>query len=125
MKRTVDEWREALRDREVNGLTRSQWCQKYHATRNQYQYWKNKIHDIDTSQSEEDRAARNSEHTEFVEITVVPGTPVQGAPIGSAVRKAPALEPELILNYEDYSLLIGNNISEDTLQKVLRAMRNA
>lgn len=128
--RRLQEWAKLVLEAENSGNKKA-WCKENGIAYRKYQYWQKLVREYileygDDSLSEEGASlpARTGPQ-QLVDITPA----VKDAPKQSVSSADPSsngmVQPQLMLQYGDFRLYVGNTISEDVLMTVLKAVRNA
>ena len=130
-------WQEIISEALSSGMTKREWCQLHGIRTRQFFYWQNKLRKkaLLTQETTPDAASKKTCSSEdetpgFLELT----PPEEISITGKAALAGPSrpergpiesLNPELLLAYGGFQILVGHEIEEDVLKKVIRVIKDA
>lgn len=130
----MEHWKALIMEAGASGMTRKDWCREHGIPLRQYYYWQKKIREEALTQLQSVKSAGTLPTVTtpqlpsgFVELSMpsaeIREVPDKGAPYPDSLTES--FHPGLILETGKARLLIGDDVSEKTLQTVMRVMLHA
>ena len=132
-----ERWQELISEAISSGMTKREWCRLHGIRTRQFFYWQNKLRKkaLLTQETKQDAVptktySPENEEPGFLELTPPDETPTAGmttlaAHSGPERIPMESLKPELLLAYGGFQVLVGHEVEEDVLRKVIRVIKNA
>ena len=130
-------WQELISEALSSGMTKSEWCRLHGIRIRKFYYWQGKLRKkallnegIDPGAVPKTTCPSEDEEPTFIELTPPEELSAAVKPVlshPSKPERAPIdeLKPELLLAYGGFQVLIGHEIEEDILKKVIRVIKDA
>ena len=124
----IRHWIGVIQEANSSDLTHKEWCMQNGISRRQFYYWQKKVREyliesgktsglLQTIESQPAEANLEPIAPVFCEVPLAPRQRIE--------HDTDFSQPELVLNYGPFQLLVGGNISERTLTTVIAVIRHA
>ena len=127
----VEKWKRLITEANCSGVSKVEWCRQNSINPKTFFYWQRKLRRIEAEKilypatlPETSGKEQSSAPSDFIDVTHLYKEKDSNAG-KSAEPVQVAFTPQLMLMEGQYRVLIGNDVSEQTLVTLLRALRNA
>lgn len=116
----LDEWHKLICEAEASGISKAEWCRANGVSQKQYYYWRRKVR---MAAEAENIAARKpvspavTDEPAFLEL-LPPAKP-------DPSQCAGAEQAAVALRFHGYELLVSSPAAEQTLEMVMKVLRDA
>ena len=109
MKSTAEDlqlWEQRIRERVQNGMTIGEWCKKNGVSKNQYNYWNQRVR----------KSQKTAEETTFADITHII-SPVD------TVSQNPVVTSDFQIFFKSFHVRVPFNFSPNSLAELMKVLR--
>ena len=128
----IENWKPLILEANNSGLSKTEWCRQNNISSKTFFYWQRKIRLMEAQKalsSSELPSVSTGQKTaispDFVDMTHLykeTTAPTESVPSGNSQS---GFAPQLMLLADQYRILIGEEVREQTLSTVLRAIKHA
>lgn len=128
----IENWKRLILEANNSGLSKTEWCRQNNISSKTFFYWQRKIRLMEAQKalsSSELPSVSTGQKTaispDFVDMTHLykeTTDPTESVPSGNSQS---GFAPQLMLLADQYRILIGEDVREQTLSTVLKAIKHA
>lgn len=128
----IENWKHLILEANTSGLSKTEWCRQNNINIKTFFYWQRKIRLMEAQKalsSSEFPSVPTGQKTaispDFVDMTHLYKETTAPPESGSSGNAQSGFAPQLMLMAGQYRILIGEDVREQTLSTVLRAIKHA
>lgn len=128
----IENWKRLILEANNSGLSKTEWCRQNNISSKTFFYWQRKVRLMEAqkalssselpSVSTGQKAAISPDFVDMTHLYKETTAPTENVPSGNSQS---GFAPQLMLLADQYCILIGEDIREQTLSTVLRAIKHA
>ena len=128
----IENWKRLILEANNSGLSKTEWCRQNNISSKTFFYWQRKIRLMKAqkalssselpSVSTGQKTAISSDFVDMTHLYKETTAPTESVPSGNSQS---GFAPQLMLLADQYRILIGEDVREQTLSTVLRAIKHA
>lgn len=128
----IENWKRLILEANNSGLSKTEWCRQNNISSKTFFYWQRKIRLMEAqkalssselpSVSTGQKTAISSDFVDMTHLYKETTAPTESVPSGNSQS---GFAPQLMLLANQYRILIGEDVREQTLSTVLRAIKHA
>lgn len=128
----IENWKRLILEANNSGLSKTEWCRQNNISSKTFFYWQRKIRLMEAqkalssselpSVSTGQKTAISSDFVDMTHLYKETTAPTESVPSGNSQS---GFAPQLMLPADQYRILIGEDVREQTLSTVLRAIKHA
>lgn len=128
----IENWKRLILEANNSGLSKTEWCRQNNISSKTFFYWQRKIRLMKAqkalssselpSVSTGQKTAISSDFVDMTHLYKETTAPTESVPSGNSQS---GFAPQLMLLANQYRILIGEDVREQTLSTVLRAIKHA
>ena len=128
----IENWKRLILEANNSGLSKTEWCRQNNISSKTFFYWQRKVRLMEAqkalssselpSVSTGQKTAISSDFVDMTHLYKETTAPTESVPSGNSQS---GFSPQLMLLADQYRILIGEDVSEQTLSTVLRAIKHA
>ena len=128
----IENWKRLILEANNSGLSKTEWCRQNNISRKTFFYWQRKVRLMEAqkalssselpSVSTGQKTAISSDFVDMTHLYKETTAPTESVPSGNSQS---GFAPQLMLLADQYRILIGEDVREQTLSTVLRAIKHA
>ena len=128
----IENWKRLILEANNSGLSKTEWCRQNNISSKTFFYWQRKIRLMEAqkalssselpSVSTGQKTAISSDFVDMTHLYKETTAPTESVPSGNSQS---GFAPQLMLLADQYRILIGEDVREQTLSTVLRAIKYA
>ena len=128
----IENWKRLILEANNSGLSKTEWCRQNNISSKTFFYWQRKVRLMEAqkalssselpSVSTGQKAAISPDFVDMTHLYKETTAPTESVPSGNSQS---GFAPQLMLLADQYRILIGEDVREQTLSTVLRAIKHA
>ena len=128
----IENWKRLILEANNSGLSKKEWCRQNNISSKTFFYWQRKVRLMEAqkalssselpSVSTGQKTAISSDFVDMTHLYKETTAPTESVPSGNSQS---GFAPQLMLLADQYRILIGEDVREQTLSTVLRAIKHA
>ena len=128
----IENWKRLILEANNSGLSKTEWCRQNNISSKTFFYWQRKVRLMEAqkalssselpSVSTGQKTAISSDFVDMTHLYKETTAPTESVPSGNSQS---GFAPQLMLLADQYLILIGEDVREQTLSTVLRAIKHA
>lgn len=128
----IENWKRLILEANNSGLSKTEWCRQNNISSKTFFYWQKKVRLMEAqkalssselpSVSTGQKAAISPDFVDMTHLYKETTAPTENVPSGNSQS---GFAPQLMLLADQYRILIGEDVREQTLSTVLRAIKHA
>lgn len=128
----IENWKRLILEANNSGLSKTEWCRQNNISSKTFFYWQRKIRLMEAqkalssselpSVSTGQKTAISSDFVDMTHLYKETTAPTESVPSGNSQS---GFAPQIMLLADQYRILIGEDVREQTLSTVLRAIKHA
>ena len=128
----IENWKRLILEANNSGLSKTEWCRQNNISSKTFFYWQRKVRLMEAqktlssselpSVSTGQKAAISPDFVDMTHLYKETTAPTENVPSGNSQS---GFAPQLMLLADQYRILIGEDVREQTLSTVLRAIKHA
>ena len=128
----IENWKRLILEANNSGLSKTEWCRQNNISSKTFFYWQRKVRLMEAQQalssselpsvSTGQKAAISPDFVDMTHLYKETTAPTENVPSGNSQS---GFAPQLMLLADQYRILIGEDVREQTLSTVLRAIKHA
>ena len=128
----IENWKRLILEANNSGLSKTEWCRQNNISSKTFFYWQRKIRLMEAqkalssselpSVSTGQKTAISSDFVDMTHLYKETTAPTESVPSGNSQS---GFAPQLMLLADQYRILIGEDVREQTLSTVLREIKHA
>ena len=128
----IENWKRLILEANNSGLSKTEWCRQNNISSKTFFYWQRKVRLMEAqkalssselpSVSTGKKAAISPDFVDMTHLYKETTAPTENVPSGNSQS---GFAPQLMLLADQYRILIGEDVREQTLSTVLRAIKHA
>ena len=128
----IENWKRLILEANNSGLSKTEWCRQNNISSKTFFYWQRKVRLLVAqkalssselpSVSTGQKTAISSDFVDMTHLYKETTAPTESVPSGNSQS---GFAPQLMLLADQYRILIGEDVREQTLSTVLRAIKHA
>ena len=128
----IENWKRLILEANNSGLSKTEWCRQNNINIKTFFYWQRKVRLMEAqkalssselpSVSTGQKAAISPDFVDMTHLYKETTAPTESVPSGNSQS---GFAPQLMLLADQYRILIGEDVREQTLSTVLRAIKHA
>ena len=128
----IENWKRLILEANNSGLSKTEWCRQNNINIKTFFYWQRKVRLMEAqkalssselpSVSTGQKTAISSDFVDMTHLYKETTAPTESVPSGNSQS---GFAPQLMLLADQYRILIGEDVREQTLSTVLRAIKHA
>ena len=128
----IENWKRLILEANNSGLSKTEWCRQNNISSKTFFYWQRKVRLMEAqkalsssdlpSVSTGQKTAISSDFVDMTHLYKETTAPTENVPSGNSQS---GFAPQLMLLADQYRILIGEDVREQTLSTVLRAIKHA
>ena len=128
----IENWKRLILEANNSGLSKTEWCRQNNISSKTFFYWQRKVRLMEAqkalssselpSVSTGQKAAISPDFVDMTHLYKETTAPTESVPSGNSQS---GFAPQLMLPADQYRILIGEDVREQTLSTVLRAIKHA
>ena len=128
----IENWKRLILEANNSGLSKTEWCRQNNISSKTFFYWQRKIRLMEAqkalssselpSVSTGQKTAISSDFVDMTHLYKETTDPTESVPSGNSQS---GFAPQLMLLADQYRILIGEDVREQTLSTVLKAIKHA
>ena len=128
----IENWKRLILEANNSGLSKTEWCRQNNISSKTFFYWQRKVRLMEAqkalssselpSVSTGQKTAISSDFVDMTHLYKETTAPTESVPSGHSQS---GVAPQLMLLADQYRILIGEDVREQTLSTVLRAINHA
>ena len=128
----IENWKRLILEANNSGLSKTEWCRQNNISSKTFFYWQRKVRLMEAqkalssselpSVSTGQKAAISPDFVDMTHLYKETTDPTESVPSGNSQS---GFAPQLMLLADQYRILIGEDVREQTLSTVLRAIKHA
>ena len=99
-------WEQRINERVRNGMTIGEWCEKNGVSKNQYNYWNQRVR----------KSQKRGEETTFADITSIISSV-------DTVSQNPVVTSDFLIFFESFHVRVPFNFSPNSLAELMKVLR--
>ena len=128
----IENWKRLILEANNSGLSKTEWCRQNNISSKTFFYWQRKVRLMEAqkalssselpSVSTGQKAAISPDFVDMTHLYKETTAPTENVPSGNSQS---GFAPQLMLLADQYRILIGEDVREQTLSTVLMAIKHA